>query len=101
VDRVIPGQFVLELTDRLEERQALDVADGAADLDQHEVIFVIAGKDEFLDRVGDVRDHLNGGAEIIAAPFLADDVLIDATGGDVVLLGGGTPSEALVVTEIE
>ena len=40
--------------------------------------------DEFLDRVGDVRDHLHGGAEIIAAPLRGDDVLIDAAGGDVV-----------------
>ena len=33
VDGVIARQLVLELADRLEERQALDVADGAADLD--------------------------------------------------------------------
>ena len=91
VHRVIARQFVLELADRLEERQALDVADGAADLDQHEIILVIAGEDEFLDGVGDVRDDLDGRAEIIAAPFLGDDVLVDAPGGDVVGLGGGRP----------
>ena len=101
VDRVVARQFVLDLADRLEERQALDVADGAADLEQHEIIFVIAARDEFLDRVGDVRNHLDGGAEIIAAPFLGEDVLIDAPGGDVVGLGGGTPGEALVMAEIE
>ena len=38
-----------------------------------------------------MRDHLDGGAEIVAAPLLGDDVLIDAAGGDVVRLGGGTP----------
>ena len=81
---MIARQFVLELADRLEERQAFDVADGAADLDQHEIVFVIAGEDELLDRVGDVRDHLDGGAEIVAAPLLGQDVLIDAPGGDVV-----------------
>ena len=101
VDGVIARQLVLELADRLEERQALDVADGAADLDQHEIVVVIAGEDEFLDRVGDVRDHLDGGAEIIAAALLGDDVLVDAPGGDVVGLGGRPPGEALVMAEIE
>ena len=79
-------QVVAQLADRLEERQALDVADGAADLAQHEVVAVVAVADEVLDRVGDVRDHLDGGAEIVAAPLLGEDVLVDAAGGDVVLL---------------
>ena len=52
---------------------------------QHEIVVVVAVEDEFLDRVGDVRDHLDGRAEIIAAAFLGDDVLIDAPGGDVVV----------------
>ncbi len=42
VDRVLARQLVAELADRLEERQALDVADRAADLDQHEIEAVIA-----------------------------------------------------------
>ena len=45
---------------------------------------LVAVADEILDRVGDVRNDLDGGAEIIAAPLLGDDVLIDAAGGDVV-----------------
>ena len=86
VDRVVARQIVAELADRLEERQALDVADGAADLAQHEVVAVVAVADEILDGVGDVRDHLDGGAEIVAAPLLGEDLLVDAAGGDVVLL---------------
>ena len=35
-------QLVAELADRLEERQPFDVADRAADLDQHEIEAVIA-----------------------------------------------------------
>jgi type II secretory pathway component PulM len=49
-----------ELADRLEERQALDVADRAADLAEHEVDLVLADAHEVLDLVGDVRDHLDG-----------------------------------------
>ena len=79
-------QVVAELADRLEERQALDVADRAADLDEHEVDALVAAGHELLDGVGDVRDHLHGAAEIGAAPLLGEDVLIDAAGGDVVRL---------------
>ena len=101
IDRVMARQLVAQLADRLEKRQALDIADGAADLAQHEIEAVIALADEILDGVGDVRDDLDGGAEIVAAPLLGEDVLVDAAGGDVVLLGRGPPGEALVVAEVE
>ncbi len=101
IDRVVAGKVVAELADRLEERQALDVADGAADLAEHEIVAVIALADEVLDGIGDVRDHLDGGAEIIAAPLLGENLLIDAAGGDVVLAGRRPPGEALVVAKVE
>ena len=101
VDRVMARQVVAELADRLEERQALDVADGAADLAQHEVEAVVAVADEVLDRIGDVGDHLDGGAEIVAAPLLGEDLLVDAPGGDVVLAVAGPAGEALVMAEVE
>ena len=101
VDRLPARKIVAELADGLEEGQPLDVADRAADLDQHEVEALVAGEHEILDGVGDVRDHLDGGAEIVAAPLLGDDVEIDAAGGDVVGLGGRHAGEALVMAEIE
>ena len=100
-DRRAPRQLVAELADRLEERQALDVADRAADLDEHEVDAVVAPGDELLDRVGDVRDHLHGAAEIVAAPLLGQDLLVDAAGRDVVGLLRRDAGEALVVAKIE
>jgi hypothetical protein len=89
------------LPDRLEERQALDIADRAADFAQDEVEAVIALADEILDGVGDVRNDLDGGAEIVAAPLLGEDVLIDAASGDVILSRGGPASEPLVMAQIE
>ena len=80
-------QIVAELADGLEIRQALDIADGAADLAQHEVEALVAVADEILDGVGDVGNDLDGGAEIVAAPLLGEDVLVDAAGGDVVRRG--------------
>ena len=69
-DRLAAADLVAELADRLDERQAFDVADRAADLAQDEVaVPSMSARDELLDRVGDVRDHLDGRAEIVAAPL--------------------------------
>ena len=46
-------------------------------------------------------NDLHGGAEVLAAALLADDVLVDPAGGDVVLLGERAVDEALVVAEVE
>src|SRR5690606_6387273 len=99
--RMTARKIVLELPDRLEERQPLDVTDRAADLAQHEVMVVVAVEDERLDGVGDVGNHLDRGPEIVAAALPGQDILIDAAGGDVVLPCGGPPGKALVMTEVE
>jgi len=94
-------QFVAQLPNSLEKRQALDIAYGAADFDQDEIVSVGPIEDEFFDGVGDVRDDLDGRAEIIAPPLLANDRLVDAAGGDVVGLGRGHAGKALVMPEVE
>ena len=71
--RLAAAEVVLQLADRLDERQALDVADGAADLADDEVEALDVGQREFLDRVGDVGNDLDGRAEIVAAPLAGDD----------------------------
>src|SRR5499427_3665363 len=101
VQRMPAWQVVTELADRFKERQTFDVADGAADLAQHEVVAFIAVSAEILDGVGDVRDDLNGGAEVIAATLAREDVLIDAAGRNVVVARSGAPGKALVVAEVE
>ena len=100
-DGGVARQLVAELADGFEERQAFDVADRAADLDEHEVHAFVAAGHELLDGVGDVRNDLHGSAEVIAAAFASQDVLVDAAGGDVVGLARGNAGEALVVAEIE
>ena len=94
-------QLVAELADGLEERQALDVADRAADLHQHEIDALVAREHELLDGVGDVRDHLHRAAQVVAAPLLGEDLLVDAARGDVVGLLRRHAGEALVVAEVE
>ncbi len=86
---VTAGELLAELADGFEERQALDVPHRAANLDEHEVDpFAGIGQDEAFDLVGDVGDHLDGGAQIIAAALLLDDGFVDLARGDVVGLGG-------------
>jgi hypothetical protein len=49
------------------------------------------GADELLDRVGDVRDDLDGGAEIVAAPLRWMICLIDPAEVTLSLWRPGTP----------
>jgi len=58
--RLVGAALDPQLADRLEERQRLDVADGAADLDDADVEARGGGVDAVLDLVGDVRDDLHG-----------------------------------------
>ena len=85
-DRVLAADVVAELTDRFEERLRFDVADRAADLDDHDVGLGRDALDRRLDLVGDVRNHLHRGTEEFAAAFLGDHVQVDAPGRDVVRL---------------
>src|SRR3979411_2043066 len=101
IDGMIARQIIAELADRLEERQALNVADRTADLAQDEIVAVVAFADEVLYCVRDGGGHLGGGAEIVAPALLGEDFLIDAAGGDVVLASRRAAGEALVVAKVE
>ena len=67
--------FDPDLADRFEERQRFDIADRAADFGNDHVRFSPLSfpfADATLDLLGNMRDDLNGGAEVIAAPFVGD-----------------------------
>ena len=99
--RVLAPDLERELADGLEERQALDVADRAADLADQDVGVADAAADARLDLVGDVRDHLDGLAEVVAAPLLGDHRLVDLPRRVVAVLGQRGVGEPLVVAEVE
>ena len=93
----------VELAQRLEERQRLDVAHRAADLGDHDVD---VGRlrhqlDAVLDLVGDVRDHLDGAAEVVAAALAPDHRVVDRARGGVGGAARVRVGEALVVAEVE
>ena len=54
-----------------------------------------------LDLVGDVRHHLDGLAEIVAATFLVNDCLVDTTSGERIRFRSLNTGESLVVSEVE
>ena len=99
--RALVAELDAHLANRLQERQRLDVTDRAADLDHGDIGIVRTLADAVLDLVGDVRDDLHGGAEVIAAPLLADHAFVDLAGGEIVVLRHGGADEALVVPEVE
>ena len=99
---VVAADVVAELPDRLEEREDLDVADRAADLGDDDVD-VVGGQavDAALDLVGDVRDHLHGLAEVVAAALGGEHRLVDRAGRGVRVPRQVLVDEALVVAEVE
>ena len=103
VEDIVAAHLVPHLADGLQEGEALDIADGAADLDDDDLRAGLGGEaeDVVLDVVGDVGDGLDGAAEEIAAAFLGDQVEVDLAGGEVGGAGELEVDEALVVAEVE
>ena len=89
-----------ELTDRLQKWQGLDIADGAADLDDGNVAVLRPLDEEGLDFVRNMGNHLDGTAEVVAVPLFGNDVVIDAAGGAVVGLPRLGMREPLVMPKI-
>jgi hypothetical protein len=98
----IAPYFVPYLADGLQERKAFDVADRASDFRDHHVdVGAVHVQDPGLDLVGDVRDDLDGVAEVVAAPLLGDDAGVDLPGRDVRLAVESRVQEPFVVADVQ
>ncbi len=98
---VVAAELQAHLPDGFQERQGLDIAHRAADLDDGHVRIAGSGANEMLDLVGDVRDDLHCATQVVAPALLANDTLVDLAGGEVVALQHPGVDEALVVAEVE
>ena len=96
-ERVFRPQFQAQLADRFEEGKRLDIADRSANLHDDHVDVFRHFADARFDFVGDVRNHLHGFAEVIAAPLFRQDCFVDAAGRPVIVAGKLRMREALVV----
>src|SRR5690242_7205356 len=95
-----------QLADGFEERQGFDVTDGAADFDDHDIHRSPVGCGGYaagrgFNFVRHVRDHLHGLAKVIAAALARNNLLVDASAGEVVGLRERRVGEAFVVAEVE
>ncbi len=102
VDGVRLAQVLAQLTDRLEEGEALDVTDGPSHLGDDHIHFGVAeSANPGLDLVGDVGDHLDGVSQVVATPLLLDHRLVNGAGGHVRGAPQVLTGEALVVAQVE
>ena len=103
VEDVVAAHVVAYLADGLQEWEALDVADGAANFDDHHVDLGVLGQayDLLLDFVGDVGDGLDGASEEVAPAFLGDQAQIDVAGGEVRGPGEFYVDKSFVVAQVQ
>ena len=101
IDDVLLAEVPAKFANRFEERQAFDIADGAADFDDQNVASFSGEADAAFDFIGDMRNDLHRRAEIIAAALFLNDGVVDLPGGAVVALAHPGFDEALVVPEVE
>ena len=99
--RVFTTDIHRQLANRFKERQRLDIANGAADFYQHHIMAFAARQHALFDRVGDVRNNLNGGPQIVAATLFAQDIRVNTARGEVVATGHLGANETLIVTQVQ
>ena len=90
-----------QLADRFVKCWAFKITDRAADLADHEILVSQVRQHEIFDGIRHMRDHLHGGAKIIAAPFGGNDALINAPAGDIVALPRVDTAKPLVMAKIQ
>ena len=93
--------LVGELAQGFQIGHPLDVPDGPPDLDDTDVVALGGLADTPLDVVGDMRDNLDGTAQVVAGAFFLDDVLVGLARGDVVVERHVDIEEPLVVPQVE
>src|SRR5664280_2728797 len=92
-----------ELADGFEERQAFDITNRAANLDDHEVGLRRLGNlsDTAADLPGEVWDDLHRVPQVLALALFLDDGEVDLPAGDVVHPVQVLVEEALVVSQVQ
>ena len=100
----VAPQLRTQLTDGLQKRQPLNVAHSAANFNDGHIRCALPlgqGKHGMLDLVGNVRNDLHSGAQIVSVALPGDDMIIDGARGGVVLARHGHVEVAFVVAQIK
>ena len=103
VQSALRTELPSQLTDGLQERLSLDVADGSAYFCYHEIEMFLGGiqQNPAFYLVGDMRHHLNRLAEIVAAAFAFNDAEVDAPCRYAVVARRLDARETFVVPKVE
>src|SRR5674476_277087 len=105
------GAFVVteletHLAHRLQKRQRLNIAHGAANFDNGYIDGVGSAKaraafDELLNFVGDVWNNLHRFAQVVAVAFFFQYAFVDLAGGEVVGFAHSCFHKALIVAQVK
>ena len=90
-----------QLPNCFQKRQRLNITDGATDLDDGNIVAGGAALDVVLDLVGDVRNDLHRGAQVLTATLFFDHRVVDLTGGEVVAPRQPRADKSLVVPQVQ
>ena len=102
-DRIVAAHFMLELTDGLQERLALDIAHRAAHLDNGDSGILISeiAVEAALDLIRDMGNHLYRAAAVIAAALFLQYGPVDLASSHVGVLAQILVNETLIMTKIQ
>ena len=101
-DSIFAAQLLAHLTDGLKKRQRFYVTHRAADLDNRHVRAIRRNlAHSVLDFVGHVGNYLDGLAQVVAAPFFEDNLLVDAPRREVVVARERRMSKSLIMAQVE
>ena len=99
--RILAPKFLPHLPDRFHEGQRFNVADSAANFDDCDINFLRDFFHRGFNFVSHMRNHLDGFAQIIPAPFFGNNLLVNTAGRPVVVARESGVGEALVMPEVE
>ncbi len=103
IKHIVTANIFAHLPDGFQKRLAFNVADGAADFNQHHIGAGLFGQlvEAGFDLTGQVWHNLDSAAQIIAAALFGDNGGIDLAGGDVRFGREVNVNEPLVIAEVK
>ena len=103
IKTVLAADVAPHLAQGFQERQAFNITHCAAHLNQHN--FRPGGFRHFADAafndIGDMRDDLDGAAQVVAPPFAGDDFFVNLACGNVADLVEAGVNETFVVAQVQ
>jgi hypothetical protein len=109
LQEVVLSSSSSQLSHGLNEWGTLNVTNGTSQLDDTHIWSLVGivnrdsghSLDPVLDGVCKMWDNLNSSSQVVTSTLLLDDVLVDLSGGDVVLAGESDVQVTFIVTQIQ